>query len=177
MSHYSQDENILRMEDNVDNDEYAEIFKHELGHFIDAQLGRISTSENFGYAIQADKYWLDLSREEGIGNINRMIEELSDLPAVMDCRYVSDIFSGVLMGGDSKIRKLYYSMDYAYYGHEYEYWTGDKGPEKAVEKEAFADLFAIYAENNSTTVKFVERWFPNTAKRFKTEIGERANEK
>lgn len=160
------------MEDNVDNDEYAEIFKHELGHFIDTQLGCISTSENFEDAIQADKYWLDLSKEEGIENLNKMIEELSDLPVVMNCRYVSDIFSGVLMGGDSKIRKLYYSMDCPYYGHEFEYWIGDNGPQKAVEKEIFADLFAIYAENNSTIVNFVERWFPNTAKRLKKEIGE-----
>jgi len=59
----------------------------------------------------------------------------------------------------------------AFWGHKNEYWSGMKGPNHAVEREVFANLFAIYAENIPDTVSFVEQAFPNTTTRFKSMIG------
>lgn len=33
--YYSEDKNVIYMDENEDDYEYAETFKHELGHFVD----------------------------------------------------------------------------------------------------------------------------------------------
>ena len=65
------------MDENKDPEEYAETFRHEYGHFMDDILGRISMSDNFGFALDADKYWLDNSKDEGIENFSAMLDDLS----------------------------------------------------------------------------------------------------
>ena len=60
----------------------------------------------------------------------------------------------------------YYNLGVAQYGHDDSYWSEIEGPKKAVEGEVFADLFAIYAENDHATVRFVEEWFPNITQSF-----------
>ncbi|MBQ4648475.1 MAG: hypothetical protein IJB76_04875 [Clostridia bacterium] len=169
ISHYSEIDNIIRMDETKDNEEYAITFRHEYGHFADAQLGRPSMTENFNYALGADYEWYNPSNEEGSQNLNNLLEELENSSA-FDSRYLSDILSGVFHN-NTMIMDRYYQNGAAYYHHSNSYWDGLNGPEKAVEREVFANLFGIYAENDADVVGFVEKYFPNTTTRFKTIIG------
>lgn len=164
---------IIHMDESVDDDEYAETFKHELGHFIDDKMGCPSCSEEFTCAIQAD---LDrfMSASTGIGMLGDMLGELMKSPALED-RYLSDIFSAMFHEADAvrqwnAVETTYNAVGVPIYGHEADYWTGRKGPKNAVQMEIFADMFAILSENNSEIVQFVERWLPNTVSRFRTEL-------
>lgn len=157
------------MDENKDPEEYAETFRHEYGHFMDDILGRISMSDNFGFALDADKYWLDNSKDEGIENFSAMLDDLSSTDAIHS-RYVSDILSGVFLN-DTKIRETYNSQGLPFYGHDTnDYWLSWPAGEKIVEKETFANLYALYLKGEKSDVTFVERWFPNVTKRFKTEL-------
>ncbi len=156
------------MDEGKCNEEYAETFRHELGHFVDAQLGRPSLEENFEYAIEADMYWFNSSTNDGITNKKNMLLDLSS-SEVIGNRYISGILSGLFLN-DTVVRKTYYEAGASYYCHKNEYWFEITGPKKAVEREVFANLFAIYAENDKMTVKFIEKWFPNMAKRFLKDI-------
>lgn len=156
------------MDEGKCNEEYAETFRHELGHFVDAQLGRPSLEENFEYAIEADMYWFNSSTNDGITNKKNMLLDLSS-SEVIGNRYISGILSGLFLN-DTVVRKTYYEAGASYYYHKNEYWFEITGPKKAVEREVFANLFAIYAENDKMTVKFIEKWFPNMAKRFLKDI-------
>lgn len=164
---------VIHMDERVDDDEYAETFKHELGHFVDDKMGCPSCLEEFSCAIQAD---LDrfISVSTGIGMLGDMLGELIESPA-LENRYLSDIFSAMFHEADAArqwnaVKTAYDALGVPIYGHEADYWTGRKGPENAVQLEVFADMFAILSENNSETVQFVEKWLPNTASRFRTEL-------
>lgn len=167
--HYDQSEKTIRMDERMDDDSYSDVFRHEMGHFTDDQIGRPSLSEEFGQAIEADFYWYNPETEYGKKNMEQM---LSDLPSssAYHCQHFSDILSGVFRN-DRMIIKTWEDNGDAYYGHRNEYWDGLAGPDHAVEREVFADLFAIYAENDADTVSYVEKIFPNTAIRFKRMIG------
>ncbi len=161
------------MDERVDDGEYAETFKHELGHYIDDKMGCPSCDEEFTCAIQAD---LDryISASTGIGALGGMLGELMESPA-LDNRYLSDVFSAMFHGSDTArqrnaVETAYNALGIPIYGHEADYWTGRKGPQNAVQLEVFADMFAILAENDSETVRFVEKWFPNTTSRFRAEL-------
>ena len=164
---------VIHMDERVDDDEYAETFKHELGHFIDDKMGCPSCSEEFTCAIQAD---LDhfMSASTGIGTLGTMLGELMNSPALED-RYLSDIFSAMVYEVDAArqwnaVKTAYDALGVPVYGHEADYWTGQAGPKNAVQLEVFADMFAILSENNLETVQFVEKWLPNTASRFRAEL-------
>ena len=168
-SHYSTDTKMIYMDENKDPEEYAETFRHEYGHFMDDILGRISMSDNFGFALEADRYWLDNSKTEGTQNFSAMLDDLSSTDAVHS-RYISDILSGVFLN-DTKIRKTYYSLGLPFYGHDTnDYWLSWPAEEKIIEKETFANLYALYLKGEQADIAFVERWFPNVTMRFKTEL-------
>lgn len=163
----------IHMDERVDDDEYAETFKHELGHFIDDKIGCPSCDEEFTYAIQADmdRY---MSAGTGIGTLGNMLGELMESPA-LENRYLSDIFSAMFHGTDAArqwnaIKMAYDAQGVPVYGHELAYWTEQDGPKNAVQLEAFADMFAIFAENDPETIQFVEKWLPNTTNRFRAEL-------
>lgn len=163
----------IHMDERVDDDEYAETFKHELGHYIDDKMNCPSCKEEFTCAIQAD---LDrfTSVSTGIGTLGDMLGDLTESSA-MESRYLSDIFSAMFHKANTArqwnaVETAYSTLGVPIYGHETDYWLSRKGPENAVQLEVFADMFAILAENDSETVQFVEKWLPNTARRFRAEL-------
>lgn len=170
-SHYLQDDNKIRMDERKDTEEYVITFRHEYGHFIDEQLGRPSLKEEFGMAIQADFFWYNRNTDYGEKNLKKMLTELEKSETI-DSRYFSDILSGIFHN-DRVVREVYDENGVAFYGHTNYYWGGIEGPENAVEKEVFANLFAIYAENNGEIVSFVEKSFPNIVKQFRRTLGDR----
>lgn len=171
-SHYSEESNIIYMEDNIDNDSYADAYRHEFGHYIDAQLARPSLTENFTYAMQADRDVLLFVDDRGERNLDNMLNELVNCNA-LDNMYISDILSAQFFDEQEvmeRILETYYDNNAAFYGHEKKYWEGVDAPKQAVNRETFAELFALYSENDKESVSFVEKWFPNTTKRFWKEV-------
>ena len=164
-SYYSPDKKAIFMNEFKDNEEYALTFCHEFGHYIDDALGKPSISENFEFALQADKQWVNLSNEEGLKSYKAMLTELAN-SSVIDNRYVSDVLSGMFLN-DKYLQIVYNAAGSPFYGHHTLYWLGSDGPDRAVNIEVFADLMGIYSENDAETVAFIEKWFPNTATRFK----------
>ena len=163
ISHYSEIDNAIWMDERKDDAEYVTTLRHEMGHFVDAQMKRPSVLQEFESAIQADK---ELLNKSSIDNL------LDDVGAgnVIYSRYISDILSALTFN-DSKIIDFYYSDGLPFYGHDILYWNGVQGPDNAVQKEIFANLFAIYAENNDNVVAFIGKWFPNTVCQFNSIIG------
>lgn len=164
-NHYNQEEGMIRMNESLDADEYAEVFRHEYGHFIDSQLNDASTSGDFGEAIDADLYWF-----HKMDNDNTMKKQmLNDLAAtdVISDRCISDILSGTFRN-DLEIQNKYIDEKAAYYGHKESYWDGTDGPKYAREREVFAEFFSIYsASDKQDSKEFVEKYFPNTTRQFK----------
>lgn len=168
---FNPNDGAIYMDEHVDNDEYAEIFKHELGHFIDEKMGCPSCEENFGCAIWADIDWF-ISAESGVKTLGMMLGELSSSSA-MDNRYLSDILSAMFHSTRRQwnaVMTTYDTLGVPVYGHEANYWTGKKRPENAVQLEVFADIFAIYVENDPETIRFVKKWFPNITNRFSSDL-------
>lgn len=168
-SHYSPSERIIRINDFKDDDDWNTTFRHEIGHHVDHMLDNPSTSENFQLAIEADYEWFDNRKENGILNRKAMLTELIQLDAAYST-YVSDILSGMFLN-DTQVIKAYHEQGLCFYGHDTSYWFESTGPECAVNREIFANMFAIYAENNADCVRFIQKWFPNTTVRMKRVIG------
>ncbi|MCI5700029.1 MAG: hypothetical protein MR308_06540 [Lachnospiraceae bacterium] len=169
---YDDETKTIRMDEAKDDIEYAKTFKHEFGHFVDDVLGRVSLSEDFENAMDADKYWTNNCTVQGNKNFSIMIEDLKKFD-VMDNMYISDILSGVFFN-DTKIIEVYENNGMSFYGHDNNtYWFAWEAEEKIVQRETFANLFAIYTSGNMNICAFVEKWFPNTTDRFKKEIEKR----
>lgn len=158
ISHYSEIDNAIWMDERKDDAEYVTTLRHEMGHFVDAQMKRPSVLQEFESAIQADKELLNKS------NIDNLLDEVG-VGSVIYSRYISDILSALTFN-DSKIIDFYYSDGLPFYGHDILYWNGVQGPDNAVQKEIFANLFAIFAENNDNVVTFADKWFPNMVCQF-----------
>jgi len=165
ISHYTEADNTIYMDETKDNEEYAITFRHEYGHFTDAQLNRPSMDGIFTEAITADCDWYNTTYDDGLNNLNIMLDELENSD-VLDSRYLSDILSGMFRN-DPIIVETYYRNGVAFYHHTDTYWDGITGPPMAVEREIFANLFGIYSENDEAVVSFVEKYFPNITARFK----------
>lgn len=171
---FNPQDGSIHMDERVDDDEYVETFKHELGHFIDEKMNCPSCKEDFGFAIRAD---LDrfMSSSIGMAMLGDMLGELMESLA-MENRYLSDIFSAMFHETETArqrnaVETMYNTQGIPIYGHENDYWTGKNGPKNAVQLEVFADMFAIFAENEPETVQFIEKWFPNMVECFSTELG------
>lgn len=160
--HYSPLNGVIRMNSNYDNDEYAEVFRHEYGHFVDDKCGDASNSFEFVNAIEKDKTGILCDAL----CMDQMLDDLFSCDAAYD-RCVSDILSG-FFENDPKIRRRYDGERIGYWHHTDDYWSGVKGPPNAVGKETFANLFSIYsAENRNDSVAFLEKHFPSTTSSFK----------
>lgn len=172
ISHYSEEEDVIYMEDNIDNDLYADTYKHEFGHFLDAHLGRPSMGENFTYAMQADKEMLLYETGENSFIWKEMLENLGSGNALYNM-YISDILSAQFYDEleiMQEIKTMYYENNAAFYGHAEEYWDGIIGPKCAANREIFANVCALYSENDVQSVEFLEKWFPNVSRRFWKEL-------
>lgn len=160
--HYDPTDDIIRMEKNMDDGEYAEVFRHEYGHFADAKMGDLSTGRDFVNALDSD-----------ISNIQndsvRMQQMLDDLASseVIDDRCISDILSGSFKN-DSRIIDRYYNEGIDYYHHKNSYWDGTAGPTYARERETFANLFSMYSgSRRNQSISFMEKYYPSTISNFK----------
>lgn len=169
ISHYSETDRAIFMDETKDNEEYAITFCHEYGHYIDSQLSRPSLCDEFSDAINADFDQCNPESTYGLNNLNNMLDSLRDSDA-LNSRYLSDIFSG-MFHNEQRIVDTYYDEGMPFYHHSNEYWDGIDGPPQAPAREIFANLFAIYTENDSETVRFVERYLPNTTARFNLLLG------
>ena len=165
ISHYTEADNTIYMDEAKDDEEYAITFRHEYGHFADAQLNRPSMDGIFTEAITADCDWYATTSDFGRDNLQTMLGELESSDA-LDSRYLSDMLSG-MFHNDPIVIETYYRNGAAFYHHTDTYWDGITGPQMAVEREIFANLFGIYSENDEAVVSFVEKYFPNITARFK----------
>lgn len=160
--HYSPLNGVIRMNPNYDNDEYAEVFRHEYGHFVDDKCGDVSNSFEFVNAIGKDKTNILCDKLR----MNQMLNDLFSCDAAYD-RCVSDILSG-FFDNDPRIKKRYNYEFIGYWCHTNDYWSGVKGPPNAIGKETFANLFSVYsAENRDESIAFLEKYFPSTTSSFK----------
>jgi hypothetical protein len=73
------------------------------------------------------------------------------------------------MDVNAYIQERYYDEGASYYMHSDEYWSN--GPENAVGKELFANMFRIYSDPSRVdSVAFIEKYFPNASTQFKNEL-------
>lgn len=148
----------------LDDEEYAEVFRHEYGHFADAQMGFPSTAGQFESAIDADMAWFDDPAMK-----EQMLAELEAAPEVMSDRCVSDILSG-FFHNDPEIMASFHDANVAYYGHADDYWAR----KDSRELEAFANMFSIYSSGNAQASEaFLSKYFANTTRRYRKIIGSR----
>ncbi len=157
---------IIEMDERMDNNTYKITFRHEYGHYIDNIINNYSENNEYNHSFQMDKKSFDNANDEGSANLNAMLQALSESKLVFESRYVSDILSALTMN-DTKVRQFYKKNNKVFYGHKDEYWCERKNVDK---KEIYANLFAIYSENNEVITSFVERWFPNLTRQFQVSI-------
>ena len=161
-SHYTPSERQIYMDPRYDDDEYAEVFKHEFGHYIDHAHGWLSQSPAFVAAYQKDCDNLDITTWDGAKNTNRMLYELMNGDSAKYDRCISDILSATF-NNDPLIENRYFTEGLSYYQHDNQYWARGKNREN----EVFANLFAIYSNNDTETIEFISKNFPNTDRVFK----------
>lgn len=163
-SHYDLLDKKIRMEENLDDSEYAEVFSHEYGHFVDNQLGDVSETTEFRKAIVKDLERFDRGTEVGIEKFNEMMDDLMNSDAAFDMA-VSDNMSAYFQN-DPEIMKRYTSEGIAYYGHDNDYWAtfGTR------EAEIYANSFSMSAQNNEASCEFMKKYFPYTWEQFKLSL-------
>ena len=160
-SYYDLLDKKIRMEENLDDSEYIEVFSHEYGHFVDDQLGGMSETAEFRKAMIEDLKKFDRGTKNGIEKINKMMDDLMNSDAAFDIA-VSDNISAFFRN-DPEIIKRYTSEGISYYGHDNNYWEafGTR------EVEIYANLFSISAQNNRESCEFMKKHFPHTWEQFK----------
>lgn len=117
--------------------------RHEVGHALDYKNKNISCNGELIDALEKDKQNIFEHKNEILKMFeNKRYKEYAEL---------SDIFSGVTQ---NQIRGRFY--------HENEYWER----ENTLEKETFANLFAIAGENDIEYLQIVNKYLPNALKAF-----------
>lgn len=144
-------DNKIFMNENYDDDEYAEVFSHELGHYLDEQQGWYSQRAEYIDAVNADAL---SSMEE-----QRRQEMLDELFAGDVCynRHVSDILSSMGMNNSAVVER-YWDEGVPYYQHSTEYLCY----KNRRQNEIYANMMVCRAENNEETLEFLKKYFPHT---------------
>lgn len=163
-SYYSGEDGIM-MKEEISDDEYGETFRHEYGHYIDNKLGVLSKNASDDFLFQQT---YQIEKEHLYDNLGSLLNDLQMNNNVLESNYISDILSA-LSENDFDIKCFYLENTCGFFSHDDEYW---EGRENAGRSETFANLFAIYAENNSDVVAFTEKWFPELSRQFKNSIEE-----
>ncbi len=153
---YSFLDKTIRMEPNLSDDEYAEVFTHEYGHFVDDMLGRPSASAEFRNAMYKDLMQYNPDTDVGMENFERMMDELLNSDAAYD-RMVSDILSAFFVN-DPAVMQRYEAEGFSCFGHTNEYWSRPG----AREAEVFANSFSVAAQDNGDSCAFMKTYFSNT---------------
>lgn len=165
-SGYKDYEHCIIMDKRKDNYEYGIVFRHEYGHYIDHVLGNYSEDFKYRKALEIDSKHFDNSKDEGTFNRDNMLHDLLENNLAFESRYVSDILSAIT-NNDTSVIEFYDENNVNFYWHR---WENYDFIEKMVQHETFANLFAIYTENNSEVIKFTEKWFPNIAQEFRNSM-------
>lgn len=144
-------DNKVFMNEKYDDDEYAEVFPHELGHYLDEQQGWYSQRTEYIDAVNTDA--LNSMEDQ------RRQEMLDELFAGDVCynRHVSDILSSMGMN-NADVVKRYWDEGVPYYQHSTEYLCY----KNRRQNEIYADMMACRAENNQETLDFLKKYFPHT---------------
>lgn len=159
--HYDLDAKIIRMEENIDNAEYAEVFSHEYGHFVDNKKGDVSDTYEFREAMSKDLANYDRNTEVGRQNFDKMMDDLMSSDAAFD-RAVSDNMSAYFKN-DPEVMQRYNDEGIDYYQHDNIYWSGYGNREA----EIYANSFSIAAQDNKASCEFMKQHFPHTWEQFK----------
>ncbi len=159
-SYYDLLDNKIKMEENIGDSEYAEIFSHEYGHFVDNQFNDISNSEQFVTSIKNDLKKYDSNTKDGLSNLNDLIDNLVKSDVAFDMA-ISDNMSA-LFKNDPKLMESYSKEGIAYYGHDNDYWNISGN----CEAEIFANNFSMLAQGNNESCEFMKKYFPNTWEKF-----------
>ena len=152
------------MESDMDNAEYAEVFSHEYGHFVDNMKGDVSDTPEFREAMKKDLEKFDRSTESGRENFDNMMDALMNSDAAYD-RAVSDNLSSYFKNDPEVIRR-YDQEGVSYYHHDNEYWSKSGNREA----EIYANNFSMYAQDNKASCEFMQKHFPNTWEQFKSTL-------
>lgn len=144
-------DNKVFMNEKYDDDEYAEVFPHELGHYLDEQQGWYSQRAEYIDAVNSDA--LNSMEDQ------RRQEMLDELFAGDVCynRHVSDILSSMGMN-NADVVKRYWDEGVPYYQHSTEYLCY----KNRRQNEIYANMMACRAENNQETLDFLKKYFPHT---------------
>lgn len=153
---YSRYDKTIRMEPDLSDDEYAEVFTHEYGHFVDDMLGKPSASAEFRNAMYKDLMQYNPDTDAGMENFERMMDELLNSDAAYD-RMISDVLSAFFVN-NPEVMQRYAGEGLSYFGHNNEYWARPG----AREAEVFANAFSVAAQDNSDSCTFMKTYFSNT---------------
>ncbi len=159
--HYDLLEKKIRMESDMDDAEYAEVFSHEYGHFVDDKLGGVSDTYEFRSAMAEDLAQYDRTTESGRRSFDEMMSELMETDAAYD-RAVSDCMSAYFRN-DPEIVQRYWDEGVDYYSHRNEYW--DRSGNR--EAEIYANAFSMMAQDNEASCEFMKKYFPKTWEQFR----------
>lgn len=159
--YYSPQGGWIVMDENMNNAEYADVLKHEMGHFIDHMMGTRSDSAAFLQAMEKECGKYDTSTASGNLNMKEMLDDLFNTGACYD-RNVTDILSALFRNHptiQTRFDKECVTGYVAYYMHSNDYWdacdeNGQSYNKRS--KEVFANLFAIVTDNYRISVNFVE---------------------
>lgn len=154
--HYNRLDRVIRMESILKDDEYAEIFSHEYGHFVDHNLDQPSNTQEFRDAMNRDLARYDLSTDEGYENFKRMLDASVDSEAAYD-RAVTDILSAFFLNHPD-IQQKFNDEAISNYVHDNEYWAHSG----MRECEVFANIFSMAAQCNTESCDFIKTYFPDT---------------
>ena len=175
-SFYSPKTQKVYMNEDMNDAEYTDVLKHELGHYMDHMLGTPSESADFMDAVQKGTDSISSSTAEGRQQLTDMLDDLFSTGACYD-RNVTDIISALTRNDPivlDRFDKECVTGYVANYTHRNDYWdqtdTNGNSYHKR-EKEIFANCFAIATDGNRISVDFVQRWFPSITKSFDRILG------
>ena len=177
--HYNPQTRTIAMDERKTGDgsyvmtqhEYSDIFKHEIGHFIDHMLGNASDKPEFLWAMRDDTDQFYAPGSAGDMHLKDMLDDLFSTGAGYD-RNVTDILSA-LFYNDKRVCDRFDREGVAYFQHGNEYWQATDGNGHNLNKrgkEIFANGFAIETDGYRISKDFIERWFPRINEQMKRSI-------
>jgi hypothetical protein len=162
ISHYMPGTGEISMARDMEDAEYGEVFRHEYGHYVDDQLGRLSDTPEFVDAVETDRQLYDRTTPEGRERFDAMMgdafrtDESGQMAA--EDMYVSDNLSG-LFRNDPEVAARYQAEGAQQWRHPDEYWARPGSREH----EIFANTFGARVSGDATTGSFMTRHMPNTS--------------
>lgn len=148
-------DNCIYMQRDLGYEEYGEVVTHELGHYLDERQGWYSENIDYLNAVYDDSVAYSYEMSSHNEKREEMLDELFSSDVCYN-RHVSDILSAISRN-HPEIVKRYYSENVSYYQHSNEYFA--RGHNR--ENEIYADMMACIAENDTETINFLKKYYPN----------------